>query len=188
MSERFVKRVYTNETYADRGNRYALGALIAETVAAYYWVDAFIERRKRPRTFCVIGQRGLAEYAAKKIDAVLRLIERSAAQNNETIGWQFGAAVSLRNTLHEKRESERKDPRYHEQMAASVFRARRELNHSYKVGQSQAKATFDIDGYNRGKAVPWSETSFQSPIQVLDRFAYTLNNPEEINVHEGARP
>ena len=180
MAEPFVKKAYTEETYPDRGNRFALGALIGQTVGTYYWCDVFVERRRKPRTFCVIGQRGLVEYAAKKIDAILRLVEKAAAQNNETIGWQFGVIVSLRQALHEKRETERKDPRYHEQMAASTYRARRELKHSYKVGESSAKATFDIEGYNRGKDHPWLVSNFQSPIEVLDRYAYTVyNNPEE---------
>lgn len=181
MAEPFIKKVRTEEFYTDRGNRFALGALLAESIAAYYWCDAFIENRRKPRTFCIIGQRGLAEYAAKKIDAALRLIERTAAENNETMGWQFGAAVSMRNTLHERREEEMKDPRHHEQMAASIFRVNRSIKHSYKIGESSAKATFDIEGYNRGVITPWRANSFQSPLQVLDRFAATTfsNNREE---------
>jgi len=170
MAEPFVKKVYVDEAFPDRGDRYALCALIAESVSVYYWCEAFVERKHRPRTFCIIGQRGLAEYAAKKIAQVLHLIEMTAAKRNETIGWQYGSTVSLRTALKERREKENGTPEYQHQMSVSVYRARKELTHAYRIGTSDARATFDSAGFYRGKEYPWDLSKIRSPIQVLERY------------------
>jgi hypothetical protein len=158
-------------------------SLIAETVGTYYWCEAFALRGTRKlRRFCVLGQRGLVEYAAKKIQQVYSLVQLEGAKRNETIGWQYGVIISLRDALHERRKAEIQDPTYHEQMIASVYRARHDLKTSYRVGSSDARAVFDVDGFDRGKVYPWVLKGMASPLEAIQ--IVTQDKPERYEVED----
>ena len=169
QTTKFVRRLDLPEQFPRTDDDYAMYSLIAETIATYYWCEAFTLRgTKKLRSFCVLGQRGLVEYAAKKIHQVYLRIQIEAARRNETIGWQYGVIISLRDALHARRKTELEDPVYHEQMIASVYRARHNLKTAYRVGHIDARAVFDIDGFDRGKHYPWILDSLLTPIQVMD--------------------
>lgn len=169
----FVHQVILDETFPNRGDRYALCGLIAETISVYYWCESFVLRGKPPKKFCVLGQRGLAEHAAKRTTDILRLIEHTAAARDETIGWQYGAVMSLRDTIHKRRDAEQDRSIYQDQMTASVYRARKVLKQQYRIGCSDARATFDIAGFNRGKTFPWDLSTLKDPLTVLDNYSQT---------------
>lgn len=172
---KFVRRVELPEHFDKDNERVALYALIADTLGVYYWCETFMLRHKKPRRFCILGQRGLAEYAAKKIQQVYTLVQLTAAQRHESIGWEYGAVVSLRDALNARRIEERNDPEYSEQMMASVYRARHDLKTSYKVGHTDARAVFDIDGFDRGKVHPWNLSKVYNPLEAL---RYIKEHPE----------
>lgn len=170
VSEGFVHQVILDEAFPERGDRFALCGLIVETISVYYWCEAFTLRGKLPKKFCVLGQRGLAEYAAKRATDILRLIELAAATRDETIGWQYGAVMSLRDTIHKRRDAEQESSIYQEQMTLSVYRARKVLKQQFRIGNSDARATFDIAGFNRGKSFPWDLSTLRAPLAVLDTY------------------
>ncbi len=172
---KFVRRVDLPERFDNKDERLALYALLADTLGVYYWCETFILRaRGTPRRFCMLGQRGLVEYAAKKVQQIYNLIQVTAAKRNETIGWEYGSVISLRDALNTRRREEIVDPAYSEQMMASVYRARHDLKNSYKVGHSDARAVFDIDGFDRGKTHPWQIGKMHNPLEALQ---YVAENP-----------
>ena len=165
---KFVRRLNLPERFDKTDDRYALYSLVAETVGTYYWCEAFVMRGRKRRQFCILGQRGIVEYAAKKIQQVYNLIQVTAAKRNETVGWEYGVIMSLRDSLHERRKAEILDPVYHEQMIASIYRAQHDLKTSYRVGGSDARATFDVAGFDRGKHYPWILKDLATPIEALE--------------------
>lgn len=174
---KFVRRLDLPERFEKTDDRYAMYSLIAETIGTYYWCESFALRGTRKlRKFCILGQRGLVEYAAKKIQRVFIQIQLEAAKRNETQGWQYGVIISLRDALHERRKTELLDPVYHEQMIASIYRARHDLKTAYRVGSSDARAVFDIAGFDRGKVYPWVLKSLATPLEAIQ--IVTQDNPE----------
>lgn len=173
---KFVRRVDLPERIDKGDERLALYALVVDTIGAYYWCETFLLRSTKPRRFCMLGQRGLVDYAAKKAQQIYQLIQLTAAQRNETIGWQYGAAISLRDALNARRNVEKLDPLYSEQMMASIYRARHDLKTAYKVGEADSRAVFDIDGFDRGKVHPWKLEKMLNPLEAIR--AATVDNPE----------
>jgi len=175
--DKFVRRLDLPETFERTDDRYAMYSLIAETIGTYYWCEAFALRSTRKRRrFCLLGQRGLVEYAVKKTQQVFTLIQLEGARRNETIGWQYGVIISLRDALSERRKEELLDPTYHEQMIASIYRARHDLKTAYRVGNSDARAVFDIAGYDRGKVYPWVLKNLATPLEAIQ--LVTQDKPE----------
>jgi hypothetical protein len=172
--EKFVRRIALPERFHKDDERLALYALLAETLGTYYWCETFMHRNTRPRQMCLLGQRGLVDYTAKKVQQIFTLIQLTAAKRNETIGWQYGAVVSLRDALNTRRKQELLDPLYGEQMMSSVYRARSDLKNAYKVGHSDTRAVFDIAGFDRGKVHPWNLEKLYNPLQAL---RYIKENP-----------
>lgn len=181
--DKFIRRLDLPERFEKTDDRYALYSLVSETIGTYYWCETFALRGTRKlRMFCILGQRGIVEYAAKKIQQVYSLIELSAAKRNETIGWQYGVIISLRDALHERRKTEMLDPAYHEQMIASIYRARHDLKTSYRVGSSDARAVFDVAGFDRGKVYPWVLRSLATPLEAIQ--LVTADKPERYEVND----
>ena len=169
MAEKFIHKVYVDGEYPKKDNRLALAALVAETIAVYYWTEAFADGRKHQ--LCIIGQRGLAEYAAKATSAVLALIDKQIEQLQETAGFGFGTVIALREALRLRREGEQRRPEYADQCNVSTYRAKSTLDKYYKVGVKDVKANFDIDGYHRGLKQVWTLNKFKTPIEVLNDYA-----------------
>jgi hypothetical protein len=165
--DKFVRRLDLPERFEKPDERMALYALLADTLGVYYWCEVFTLRGFKPRKFCILGQRGLVNYAAKKIQQIYNLIQITAAQRRETIGWQFGAVISLRDALNTRRKAEILDAAYNEQMMASIYRSRHDLKTSYKVGHSDARAAFDIAGFDRGKVHPWDLAKLYNPLEAI---------------------
>lgn len=176
---KFVRRLDLPERFDKNDERLSLYAFVADTLAVYYWCEMFLLRNTKPRKFCVLGQRGLVEYTAKKIQQIYNLIQLTAAERKETIGWQFGAVVSLRDALNARRKHELQDPAYSEQMMASIYRAQHDLKTAYKVGNSDSRAVFDIDGFDRGKVHPWNLGKVLNPLEAI---TYVRHNPERFGV------
>lgn len=175
---RFVRRIDLPERFAKTSDDYALYSLVAETIGTYYWCETFVIRgsRSNPRQFCILGQRGIVEYAAKKVQQIYQLIHLTAAKKNESMGWQYGVVIALRDTLHARRKEEMLDPLYNDQMMSSIYRARHDLKNSYKVGASDARAVFDIAGFDRGKEYPWDLRKLATPLEAIQ--ITTKDNPE----------
>jgi hypothetical protein len=169
MSEPFVHKVVLDGEYPKKDNTLALAALVAETIAVYYWSEAFAEGR--PIRLCVVGQRGLAEYAAKAAMAVITRIDMQTERIKETLGFKFGTVIALREALRHRRDGEQRRPEYMDQCNVSTYRAKRSLDKHYKVGVKDIAAQFDGDGYQRGLKQIWTLKSFKTPIQVLDTYA-----------------
>lgn len=176
--ERFIHKVYLGDEYEVKDNDFALASLVADTFAVYYWCEAFAERRKSHdnhvrmcRKLCVMGQRGLADYAARATEIVLRQLKKRAEEAGEDVGYQFGAVTALRESLRERRVGEQSRPEYMDQLNVSTYRAKRELAHKYKVGVVDARATFEMGSYERGMLQKWSLDKFRDPIYVLNSYA-----------------
>lgn len=169
MSEPFVHKVILNGEYPKKDQTLALAALVAETIAVYYWSESFAEGK--PTRLCIVGQRGLAEYAAKASVAVISLIGVQAERIQETLGFKFGTVIALREALRHRRDGEQRKPEYMDQCNVSTYRAKRSIDKHYKVGVKDIAATFDMDGYQRGLKQIWTLKSFKTPIQVLDTYA-----------------
>lgn len=180
--ERFTHKVYLDGVWPERDNYFALTALVADTIAVYYWCESFLDRVKKDKIFCVMGQRGLAEYAARKTEAVLRQLTKKAEESGESWGWKFGTTCALRDMLRDRRQEEQKDAVYMDQLNASTYRAKKELEHAYKVGIRDVKAHFSVDDYKRGRGQVWTLKKFQTPIHVLNDYhemRFTRCEPSE---------
>ncbi len=168
----FIHTVFVEGYWPHRDQHFAFTALVAETIAVYYWSEAFCDDyRGQRRAFCVIGQRGLSEYAARAIHKVVEHIYDEANNLHENWGWKFGSAVALRDALRLRRDKETEFPEYQEQCNVSTYRAKRQLNHNYKVGSKDTPVNFEIDGFARGRRQVWTLKQFLTPVQVLDRYA-----------------
>jgi len=168
-----IRRCYICRGISKKDERYGLMGLIVDILSTYYWCEGYYDPRTKPGTFCIIGQRGLSEYTAKRCFDTLELLERVREKHEETIGWQYGAVMSLRQSLEKRREYESTFSEYLDQMSVSIYRVRRNIKSNYKIGQSDARATFDIDGFERGKQTPWELEKFMPPDKVL--FHYVNN-------------
>jgi hypothetical protein len=166
----FVHKVELHETFGSRNNRFALTALVAETLAVYYWCEAF-SVGPRPYRFCVIGQRGLSDFVAQAIPKVLQHVDRTTDALKETEGFKFGSIIALREALRLRRSTEQRRPEYMDQCNVSTYRAKANLDKYYKVGVKDAKTEFDIEGFRRGQKQVWSLEKFPSPTTVLDNYA-----------------
>jgi hypothetical protein len=184
MNANQIHRVYLDGEFPKKDNRLALAALLAETIAVYYWSEAFAE--SRPMRICIIGQRGLAEYAAKATNAVLALIDKNALALQETEGFQFGSVVSLREALRLRREKEQRVPEYMDQCNVSTYRAKHSLGKYYKVGVKDVHAHFDVDGYHRGTKQVWTLKQFKTPIEVLNDYARARRHERVSGKSQGA--
>lgn len=162
-----IRRSYIRRAIQKKADEYGMMALLADTLATYYWCEAYYDPHVKPGAFCMIGQRGLSEYAAKRCYDAFDLLCEVRNKHSETVGWQYGAVMSLRTALEARRKEEMKKPEYMDQMSISVYRVQRNIKHSYKVGTADARATFDTDGFDRGKETPWDLSKFQSPTDVL---------------------
>lgn len=177
----FVHKVHIDETFKTRNSRFALAALVAETVAVYYWSEAFSEGPS-PYRFCIIGQRGLSEFVAKAIPKVLSHIDRTAETLRETEGFKFGSVIALREALRQRRTVEQRRPEYMDQCNVSTYRAKANLDKYYRVGVKDVKAAFDIEGFKRGQKQVWTLKNFPSPTTVLDNYARSKHGRSE---HDG---
>ena len=164
---KFVRRVDLPEHFAHSDDRRSLYAFVADTLAVYYWCEMFSLKGTKPKRFCLLGPRGIVEYAAKKVQQIYNLIQITAAERKETVGWQYGAVASLRDALNDRRIRERADSAYSDQMMASVYRTQHDLKTAYKVGVSDARAVFDIDGFDRGKVHPWKLEKLLNPLEAM---------------------
>jgi len=169
MSANLIHRVYTDGAYPKKDNTLAFAALTAETIAVYYWCEAFAEGR--PHRLVLVGQRGLAEYAARAVNAVIKLVDGNTSTLNETEGFKFGSIIALREALRHRREKEQRVPEYMDQCNVSTYRAKKSLEKYYKVGVKDVPAQFDIEGYNRGLKQLWTLKQFKTPIEVLNDYA-----------------
>lgn len=165
----FIHKVYVDGTFPKKDNTLALAALVAETLAVYYWSESFAEGK--PIRICIIGQRGLAEYAGKAASAVIDRIHVQTERLQETTGFKFGTVIALREALRHRRDIEQRRPEYMDQCNVSTYRAKRSLDKHYKVGVKDIATQFDIEGYHRGLKQVWTLANFKSPIQVLDTYA-----------------
>jgi hypothetical protein len=106
MSEAFIHKVVLPGSWTTKTNPFALSALLAESIGVYYWCELFTEGR--PMRLCLIGQRGLVEYAGRAYAAVHALIEKQVSMLAETEGFKFGTVVALRDALHARRSNEQR--------------------------------------------------------------------------------
>lgn len=175
MSEAFIHTCYVQGHWPEKDQYFVLSSLVGESLAVYYWCEWFMDTKHgQRRTFCVIGQRGLSEYVAKITPKVLDLITKQADKLHETWGYKFGAVVAMREALRVRREEEMKQPEYMDQCNASTYRAKKQLNHTYKVGVRDQPVDYDLDGFKRGRQQMWTLTQFKTPIQVLNLYARKL--------------
>lgn len=167
MSQAFIHTCYIEGYWPTRDQYFALTSLVAETLSIYYWCEAFVDKRRAQKiSFCVIGQRGLSEYVAKAVPQVLLLINQQ-----ESWGYKFGLVVSLREALRKRRDTEITRPEYMDQCNASTYRARKQMNHNYKVGVVDQPVEYDLEGFKQGKARTWTLAEFKTPIEVLNDYA-----------------
>lgn len=175
MSEAFIHTCYVSGYWPKRDQYFILSSLIGESLAVYYWCEWFLDTRHgQHRTFCVIGQRGLSEYISGITPKVITLVGKSADDLKETWGYQFGAVVALRDALRARRDREMKLPEYADQCNVSTYRAKKQLNHTYKVGVKDMPVEYDLEGFKRGRQQVWTLTQFKTPIQVLNDYARKL--------------
>jgi hypothetical protein len=175
MSEAFIHTCYVEGHWPLRDQYFVLSSLIGESLAVYYWCEWFMDKRRSQRlNFCVIGQRGLSEYVARITPKVIALITTKADDLKESWGYKFGLTVALRDALRARRDEEIKLPEYMDQCNASTYRAKKQMNHTYKVGVRDQPVEYDVDGFKRGKQQVWTLTQFKTPIQVLDLYARKL--------------
>jgi hypothetical protein len=172
MSEAFIHTCYIDGYWPERDQYFAMSALVFETLAVYYWCESFVDnRRSQRRVFCVVGQRGLSEYVTKISSKVLSHIVTTADKANEGWGYKFGLVVSLREALRKRRDTEITRPEYQDQCNASTYRARKQLNHNYKVGVKDQPVEYDLEGFRSGKAQQWTLAEFKTPLEVLNDYA-----------------
>jgi len=172
MSEAFIHTCYVEGHWPERDQYFVLSSLIGESLAVYYWCEWFLDTRHgQRRNFCVIGQRGLSEYVATVTPKLITHITKAAETLHETWGYKFGLVVGLRDALRARRDEEMKLPEYMDQCNVSTYRAKKQMNHTYKVGVKDQPVEYDIDGFKRGKQQVWTLTQFKTPIQVLDLYA-----------------
>jgi len=175
MSEAFIHTCHVEGDWPARDRHFVLSALIGETLAVYYWSEWFMDkRRSQRRSFCVIGQRGLSEYVAKITPKVIAHVSQKADDLQESWGYKFGLAVSLREALRLRRAGEVKRPEYMDQCNASTYRAKKQMHKNYRVSVKDQPVEFDIEGFRRGRKQAWTLTQFKTPIQVLDNYARKL--------------
>lgn len=172
MSEAFIHTCYVEGHWPERDQYFVLSSLLGESLAVYYWCEWFLDTRHgQRRNFCVIGQRGLSEYVATVTPKLITHITKAAETLHETWGYKFGLVVGLRDALRARRDEEMKLPEYMDQCNVSTYRAKKQMNHTYKVGVKDQPVEYDIDGFKRGKQQVWTLTQFKTPIQVLDLYA-----------------
>ena len=175
MSEAFIHTCYVEGHWPERDQHFVLSSLIGESLAVYYWCEWFMDRKHGQRhTFCVIGQRGLSEYVAKITPKVIALVTKKANDLNESWGYKFGVVVGLRDALRQRRDEEMKRPEYMDQCNVSTYRAKMQMNHTYKVGVRDQPVSYDLEGFKRGKQQVWTLRQFKTPIQVLNNYARKL--------------
>jgi hypothetical protein len=175
MSDAFIHTCYVEGHWPERDRHFVLSSLIGESLAVYYWCEWFLDTRHGRRlNFCVIGQRGLSEYVATIVPKVVSHLSTKAQALNESWGYQFGLAVSLREALRARRDVEMRHPEYMDQCNVSTYRAKLRRDHTYKVGVRDVPVEYDMDGFRRGRKRDWSLTQFKTPIQVLDNYARKL--------------
>jgi hypothetical protein len=174
----YIHKAVIDGVWPKKDNRFALAALVAETIAVYYWSEAFAEggqTRQQRSTLCVVGQRGLAEYAATATSKILAHLDKIQDRLQETEGFRFGCVIALRDALRLRRDRENTRPEYQDQCNVSTYRAKRTLDKYYKVGVKDVPTQFDIDGYQRGLKQIWTLNGFKTPLQVLDTYARSHN-------------
>ena len=172
MSEPFIHRAFIEGYWPVKDEYYTFTAFVAEVLAVYYWCESFCDStRGQRRAFCVIGQRGLSEYAAQATHKVVAHIGRHAEGLQEHWGWQFGSACALREALRVRRDTEVRQPEYMAQCNISTYRAKKQLHHNKQKKTKDTPITFDLDGFKRGKQQVWTLTQFKTPSQALDAYA-----------------
>lgn len=172
MSEAFIHTCYVEGYWPQRDHHFGVSSLIGETIAVYYWCEWFFNTRHGHRKqFCVVGQRGLSEYVATITPKIIEKVSKRAISLNEEFGYQYGAVVALREALRDRRDAELQRPEYMDQCNSSTYRARKQLNHLYKIGARDHKVDFDLDSFRRGRCEVWTLTQFKSPIDVLNDYA-----------------
>lgn len=172
MSEAFIHTCYVEGHWPERDKYFVLSSLVGESLAVYYWCEWFVDTKHgQRRNFCVIGQRGLSEYVAKATPKVIALVTKHAVDLSESWGYKFGSVVALRDALRARREVEMSRPEYMDQCNASTYRAKMQMNHSYKVGVRDQPVEYDLDGFRRGKKQVWALTQFKTPIEVLNGYS-----------------
>lgn len=172
MSDPFIKTCYIAGYWANRDTSYVFSALVAETLAVYYWCEFFVQPRRSVRVaFCVIGQRGLSDYVVDIAPKVMSCILSQADTLKETWGYKFGLVISLREALRRRRDTEMPIPEYQDQCNASTYRAKKQLRAFYKVRTSDQPVQYDIPGFKRGKERVWGLEQFKTPVQVLNEYS-----------------